>query len=177
MGSAALAAAWLLGVFALGGCAQDNGILTVTFTLPSATDARPFALVEAHDSDDAFIGEGGDRVSVPLTSGANTTSVVEIVASESKIGHPFRLRVRFCGDVDCAGEDDTVGRALSVEYLFVRAFYTHKRTAFDVTIPDQGVLETTPADRKVTVGQCEVMGCGPADAASWCRDDGSHLCE
>ena len=167
----------LLGALLLGGCAQDNGILTVTFTLPAASGARAFALVEAQDSDDAFIGEGGDRVAEPLLAGATTTSVVEIVATEDKVNHPFRLRVRFCGDADCSGDGDTVGKALSVEYLFVRAFYAHKRTSISLTIPDQSVLETTPADRRITVGQCEVMGCGPAEALSWCREDASHLCE
>lgn len=159
------------------GCGGDNGILTVDFTLPAASDTRTFALIEAHDGDGGFIGEGADRISVPLASGATTASSVEIVAGDDKVDDPFRVRVRFCTDADCTTDADAVGKAPAAEYLFVRATYANHRTSFQATVPDIATLEANAAAGRITVGQCEVQGCGPAEATSWCREDGSHLCE
>lgn len=167
---AALALPW---ASACGG--EDNAVLEMELTLPAvpADAPRPFAFVQVRRAEgfpfDATWLAGDD---VPALRLMNTPSEDQISLLTEDDSIDVHVRVRFCASEDCSSLTDAT--APEVRFALEHPFYLGQRTRWNETITNVPT-ETGPTTE---VSRCLIRGCvqGP-DATSYCRGDGTHLCE
>ncbi|MCB9597073.1 MAG: hypothetical protein H6719_30395 [Sandaracinaceae bacterium] len=166
----------LLGVL-LAGCG-DAAILELTLELPAASArcdsaiARVDARFLAADETACPVATGewrGDALDVAVGD-TPSTLIVDVVADDDEVELPLCLRLRPCDGPGCPRHDPLVDPSLVAE--LARPFHRGQRTRWTLTVRDL----CFPDDRGV-IDACAIGGCTDEIRASYCRDDGSHLCD
>ena len=166
------------------GCGQENAVLEMYVELPAAEAGGPqHALIQVRNADD-FPFEVTEWIdtdelgTVPLGGGPTE----DHVSIESIGGDDFDLnvRIRWCVSVGCSEPADDPTRALSSCVRLEHPFYLGERTEVrleglsiaDATVGTCGESSVTIVDR------CAIRGCVGGDpSGTYCRADGSHLCD
>lgn len=164
-------------------CAR-NAVFELELELPSAPEGQGvYAVVEARGGVEApWVGEGEGvalaegcaRSSEPPACANRTldprcSRVISVVGGEADLTRPLELRVRFCRDPECRGEERAPEHRVDVERAFYLGRYTQARVCLDA-------LPTAEAPSAERIARCEVR-CRDGVAAQHCRLDGTHFCE
>lgn len=157
----------LLLALLVAGCAQD-AVLELTVEIPEAAEPGPrYAVVDARAGEPVG-APPGDVVGLDRTAAGDGR--VSIVAEPGDAEQPLHLRVRFCDDPSCTGAPADVPQ---VRLRIERAFYPGEHTFLTVRIE----AVPTGTEELPDVGKCEVRGCVSGESATYCLEDGAHLCE
>lgn len=167
---------WMAAALLLGSCGDPtNAILEMEITLPSVESDAPrrFAFTQVRQEEgfpfDATWLASDDVTAVEL-NGSTQLDQISVVTESVDIN--VHVRIRFCVSADCSQLTDA--SAPELRFVLEHPFYLGERTRWKQTVTE---VPTTTDDPEM-VGRCAIRGCvqGP-DAVSYCRGDGSHLCE
>lgn len=175
LGNIALAAA-ILAAPSCGG--EANAILELEIALPPAPPGETiYVLTQARRADRfPFVGADWRAGEDPAPIRLETTATRDHISLET-VGDDeldLNVRVRFCTDPGCAALSDDIERAPQAWFTLEHPFYLGHRTFFELSVP---TIPTTPPDAEQPVERCAIRGCVDGVSTTYCRMDGSHLCE
>jgi len=160
----------LVHLVVLGGCAERVAVLEIELDLPAAAPGEtyyvlPQARAGSFSWDDAW--PAPDLPAVRLAAGGRTKDRFSIVTSETDVD--LLLKIHFCPTEACP-DDSNTERRFRLEHPFYPRATTSWSGRID-SIPAASDTEPTVIDR------CAIAGCLAGETSSYCRSDGTHLCE
>ncbi len=184
-GATALVAAAVM--LLAGGCMQENAVLELYLTLPPAPAGGPgYALVQARRADEVSFAvpdwlDSNDLPAVALTNAEHVDHVsIETVGVDD---FDLDVRVRWCESVGCSDPADDPSMGPQTCLTLQHPFYLGHRTSYHtdpLSIADASMGPCPPAD-VMQVDHCAIEGCAAVPDSSthpsFCRMDGTHLCQ
>ena len=176
----------LLGVaaVALAACTEPNAVLELHLALPPAPDAGTrYALVQARRADEVSFAvadwlDSDELPSVALSDEQQVDHVsIEAVGEDD---FDLHVRVRWCESVGCSDPVDDPSLGLQTCLRLEHPFYLGRRTEHRTEVLDIAAASMGPCteDEVIVVERCAIRGCAGGDESpTYCRMDGSHLCE
>lgn len=164
------------------GCGEPNAVLELYVALPPAPSAGPrHVLIQARRAD-SFPFEVAEWIDTREldTVGLTSEPQVDHVSIESVDEDDFDLnvRIRWCQSVGCSDPADDPSRALTTCFRIEHPFYLGHRTELELPTLDLADASMGTCATITTIARCDVRGCVGGDPSpSYCRMDGSHLCE
>lgn len=157
----------------LSGCAQQTAVLELFVDLPPAPPDRGYAFAQVRRSSFSFESTwlGEDPPPVALDATERTGDHLSVVVDEDELD--LHVRVRLCQTPGCSALEDDITAAPQACAVLEQPVYLGERTRYTLVVDDFST-ETCVPER---IDKCQVEGCGISDSGTFCRSDGTHLCE
>lgn len=157
----------------LSGCASD-GVLELSLDLPAnAGPDRIYGFTQARDATtNPILDEWSDDADLDGVELETARITDQISLRSASGGIDVNVKVTFCSTPRCTALIDATAPQLL--YTLRAPVYVGRRTRYTIAI---AALPTTRDPRVTTIDKCDIVGCVAGDLRSYCRADGTHLCE